>query len=41
LSDAKFHKGDRHYALATRESHERFVCLADRSKTLTWPNEAD
>jgi hypothetical protein len=35
----KLHRGDRNYAQVTRESHQGFVCHADRSKTLTWPKE--
>jgi hypothetical protein len=33
--------GDHVYAKATRKVGNGFVCRADRSKTLTWPKEAD
>jgi hypothetical protein len=32
--------GDRAYAKVTPKVRDRFVCRADRSKTLTWPEEA-
>jgi hypothetical protein len=34
------HDGDHVYAKATRKVSNGFVCRADRSMTLTWPNEA-
>ena len=38
--DGKLHRGNRHYAQVKRKSGNGYVCRADRSKTLTWPNES-